>query len=81
MATLNQCNGSCKKLLSGMRAKYEKDELTDVTVLYGENFEFSKNAHRLVLCSASKFFDNALSKHNFKVSSSNPSGLTSNALN
>jgi hypothetical protein len=50
-----------------MREKYERGELCDVTVRYGEYGEFTKKAHRLVLCASSKFFDNMLNKHSFKA--------------
>jgi hypothetical protein len=49
-----------------MRTKFERDELTDITVRYGSDGKHSKRAHRLVLCAASKFFDNMLSKHDFR---------------
>jgi hypothetical protein len=39
-----------------------------VVVKFGSEGQYSKKAHRLVLCSASPFFDNALFKNNFKVS-------------
>lgn len=63
----HRCNGSCETLISGMREKFQRGELTDVIVRYGDEFQHSKQAHRLVLCASSKFFNNALHKHTFKA--------------
>ena len=43
-----------------MREKFERGEDTDLTVRYGNGFQYSKRAHRIVLAAACSRFNNAI---------------------